>query len=72
VTVREVARRLEISPSLVYALCAQGIIPHTRHGRVGKRGTIRITEEAVVAYVEASKGAERQSALLVLKHITVR
>jgi excisionase family DNA binding protein len=68
-TVREAAKRIDVSPSLIYALCRDGVIPHTRHGRPGKRGCIRITEEALAAYIAASKGAEQQSASLTLAHI---
>lgn len=49
-TVRQAAQKLGISLSLVYALCHEGVIHHTRHGRPGKRGTIRISEEALRDY----------------------
>lgn len=32
-TVRDVARMLNLSPQRVYALCAQGVLPHRRIGR---------------------------------------
>jgi excisionase family DNA binding protein len=51
VTVRQAAHRIGISESLVYALCHDGVISHTRHGRPGKRGTIRITDEAIEEYI---------------------
>ncbi|VTR93074.1 transcriptional regulator : : HTH_17 [Gemmata massiliana] len=53
-TVKEAADRIGISQSLVYALCHESILAHTRHGRPGCRGTIRISEDAVVAYLAAS------------------
>ncbi len=43
--VKQTALRLNVSPSLVYALCAAGRLPHHRVG-VG-RGTIRIEESAI-------------------------
>lgn len=49
-TVKQVADRLGISPSLVYSLCATSQIRHVRHGRPGSRGTIRISEEALAEY----------------------
>ena len=52
-TVQEAARRIGVSASLVYALVHEGVIPHTRHGRPGKRGTIRITDEAIEEYIAA-------------------
>jgi excisionase family DNA binding protein len=58
-SVKQTADRIGVSASLVYALCRDGVLPHTRHGRAGKRGCIRITEEAVAAYVEASRGEGR-------------
>jgi len=56
-TVREAADRLGISPSLIYALCREGIIRCTRHGRPGKRGCIRIEAAALDAYLESRKDA---------------
>ena len=49
-TVKQAAERIGISISLVYILCHEGMIRHTRHGRTGKRGTIRISEEAAREY----------------------
>jgi excisionase family DNA binding protein len=45
VTVRQAAERAAVSESLVYAWVADGTLPHTRLGRKGKRGTIRIAVE---------------------------
>lgn len=50
-TVKEAAARVRISPSLVYELCRLRLVKHTRHGRPGSRGTIRITEEALKEYL---------------------
>lgn len=41
-TVNEAAKRLEVKPSMIYALCAAGKLAHHRIG-VG-RGVIRIVE----------------------------
>jgi excisionase family DNA binding protein len=72
-TVRQAALRLGVSPSLVYALCHEGVLQHTRHGRPGKRGTIRIEESAVEEYrVTCKRHPRPATAPLVLKHITVR
>jgi excisionase family DNA binding protein len=71
-SVRQVATRLGISASLVYALCSAGLIRHTRHGRPGKRGCIRIEDAALEEYRAACKGeGQRAAAPLVLKHVTV-
>ena len=56
-TVKDAADKLEISASLVYELCRMGIISHTRYGRPGSRGCIRISEEALAAY-KSARGKE--------------
>jgi excisionase family DNA binding protein len=52
-TVRQASSRLNLSVSLVYDLCRQGLISHYRCG-LG-RGTIRIDENALEAYLDRSK-----------------
>lgn len=54
-TVAEAAERMRISPSLVYELCAAGEIAHLRLGRPGKRGTIRIPEDAVEKHLRGCR-----------------
>ncbi len=73
-TVQQVAKQLEISASLVYELCHAGVIACTRHGRPGKRGTIRIAEEAVQAYLASCKGEARPRAgpALNLRHVKLQ
>lgn len=44
-TVAEAALRACVSESLIYAWCADGTLPHSRLGRKGKRGCIRIAAE---------------------------
>jgi excisionase family DNA binding protein len=44
-TVKAAAERACVSESLIYAWCADGTLPHTRVGRKGKRGHIRIAVE---------------------------
>ncbi len=51
--VREAAKRLEVSASIVYGLCAQGRLPHVRVG-LG-RGTIRISEDDVRSFLESCR-----------------
>jgi excisionase family DNA binding protein len=58
-TVREAARRLEVTPALVYKLCRQGKLPHRRLGF--GRGVIRITEADVAAYLEACRVEVRET-----------
>jgi|HubBroStandDraft_1064217.scaffolds.fasta_scaffold663679_2 excisionase family DNA binding protein len=47
-TIKRAAEILNVSPGLIYALCAHGRIQHERYG-LG-RGTIRIREEAIVEF----------------------
>jgi excisionase family DNA binding protein len=51
-TVKQVAERLGISRTQVYALCADGRLPHHRFG---KRGAIRVSEEELAQFLEATK-----------------
>jgi excisionase family DNA binding protein len=63
--VREVADRLEISPSLVYLLISEGRLRCTRHGL--RRGTIRISEDQLAEYQEAANGKPVREQLKHLK-----
>jgi excisionase family DNA binding protein len=56
-TVKAAAKRLGVSDSLVYELCACGALPHVRIGRPGSRGCIRISEADIEAYLAAQKVA---------------
>lgn len=74
-TVRQAAEALNVSPSLIYALCAQGTLRHERIGSEGKRGTIRIPEESIAAYrksrevLAAQADAGHAAGALKLKHL---
>jgi excisionase family DNA binding protein len=68
-TVKEVARLMGISESLVYELCRLGMLRHSRHGRPGSRGTIRISEDAVAEYGEACQQQGLPAPLSALRHI---
>lgn len=52
-TVKAAAQRLQVSPALIYALVAEGRIEAHRFGL--KRGTIRITEEALRTYQDEAR-----------------
>jgi excisionase family DNA binding protein len=52
-TVKEVAKRLGVSASQVYTLCASGRLLHHRFGV--RRGAIRVTEEQLAVFIEATK-----------------
>lgn len=55
-TVKQAAAKLGLSISLLYSLLKLGRIRHTRHGRPGKRGTLRITPEALDEYSATCTG----------------
>lgn len=66
--VAEVARLLKCSPALVYVLCEKGKLNHHRIG-VG-RGTIRITEGDLEAFLQATRvESQRPITAVGLKHI---
>ena len=72
-TVKDVAQRLNVSPSCVYQLVETGKIPHHRIG-VG-RGAIRFTEDDIADYLNrnrsqpVSNGQPRTATRPKLKHI---
>ncbi len=67
-TVKEAARRLGLSPSLIYQLCNERLLPHYRLGGKGKRGAIRIEEADLSAFL-ASCRQEAKSEVPPLRHI---
>jgi excisionase family DNA binding protein len=60
-TVAQAALRACVSESLVYAWCSEGTLPHTRVGRKGKRGNIRITIEDLDGVMAAFKVSSVQT-----------
>ena len=52
-TIKQTSEKLNVSASLVYALCTSGLIDHHRCG-LG-RGTIRIDEAALQVYIERTR-----------------
>jgi excisionase family DNA binding protein len=68
-TVKQAANKIGISLSLVYELCRLGVLRHTRHGKPGCRGTIRISEEAIAEYLATCERDEPIWNGETLKHI---
>lgn len=58
-TVKQVSGRLNISSATVYALVAEGRIKAHRFGL--KRGTIRISDEALEEYCRTATNNRRES-----------
>ena len=54
-TVKQAAAHACVSASLIYGWCADGTLPHTRVGRTGKRGHIRIAIEDIEALLASLK-----------------
>lgn len=62
-TVKQAAAKLDVSASLIYGLCRLGVIKVTRHGRPGKRGTVRISEEALEEYRDSCRAVAAPASL---------
>jgi len=70
-SVKTAAEKAGVSPSLVYAWCHEGRLPHKRLGRAGRRGAIRIEEGDLLAFLNACQGGKRNAGPLVLNHINL-
>ncbi len=77
-TVKAAAERMGISGSLVYELCACGLLSHVRIGRPGSRGCIRITDADINAFLASQKIEWRAPARVppsnqrkAFKHVTI-
>ena len=68
-SVRQAAVRACVSESLIYAWCAEGTLPHTRVGRRGKRGSIRIAAEDLDGVLAAFKVGAKSGRPLPLTYI---
>jgi excisionase family DNA binding protein len=68
--VQQVAERLGISASLVYQLCAEGLLTHLRLGGKDKRGRVMVEEADLMAFIQQCR-REATASLppLALKHI---
>jgi excisionase family DNA binding protein len=69
-TVRQVAQRLQVSVAMVYKLCTCGKLAHVRVG-VG-RGTIRVREQDLAAFIEGCTVERPPTNAAGLKHIKAR
>jgi excisionase family DNA binding protein len=70
-SVQQAAERLTVCPSTIYTLCGQRKLAHIRVG--ARRGTIRIDEADLAAFMENCKVSEQSPRNAAgLKHIQVR
>jgi len=67
--VQEAARRVEVSASTIYGLCAQGRMPHSRVGL--RRGVIRISEDDLKVYLESCRADLPASSKVLRQRITL-
>jgi excisionase family DNA binding protein len=68
-SVKQAAKRLGVSKSLIYALIASGRL---RHYRVGvRRGTIRVEEDALEEVKKVTAAKADESLAAGLKHLTL-
>ena len=71
-SVKQVAARAGVSGSLVYAWCRDGGLRHSRFGRRGKRGCIRIAAADLDAFLAGCHQEIRHEAgRVVLKHVAL-
>jgi excisionase family DNA binding protein len=76
-TVKSAALRIGVSDGLVYTWIETGVLTHYRVGKPGRRGSIRIAEtdlDAFMVTLKRGSGPEIQPApvKIVLKHVKVR
>lgn len=69
-TPKQVAERIGVSPSLVYQLCTEGLLPHFRIGGKGKRGRLIIKAGDLDQFVESCR-CEAKREPIALKHISL-
>lgn len=62
-TVKQISDRLGISPALVYLLVDQGELACIRLGQKGSRGTIRVSEAQLSAFLESRTATTTSPAL---------
>ena len=60
-TVKAAAERAGVSPSLIYALCAEKKLAHLRCGAKGRRGRVLIAEPDLAAFMESCRVAAEES-----------
>lgn len=57
-TVPEAAKIVGISPSLLYQLCQEQLIPHYRVGGRGRRGKILLSHADIEAFMQTCRVEE--------------
>jgi excisionase family DNA binding protein len=71
-TPKQAAASLGVSDSLIYEWCAEGVLPHYRFGRNGRRGKILIDETELKSFMAAHRQEKQpQAEVPALKHIKI-
>ena len=78
--VKSAALKAGVSPGLIYDWVNSGRLRHLRVGREGSRGSIRIDESDLAAFLESLKHGEgpkdsippAQKRTIILKHVKVK
>jgi excisionase family DNA binding protein len=66
-TVQQVADKLGVSPALVYGWVNSGTLPCYRLGQAGRRGSIRVAEADVDAFLAGQKTVTKEEPVKVKK-----
>ena len=59
-TVKGAAEKTGVSPAMIYGWCASGRLVHLRLGGKNRRGSIRIAEDDLDAFLASCKQGERK------------
>lgn len=71
-TIRQVAKRCNVSESLVYAWTQSGILPSYRFGREGKRGRVMVDENELEGFIAGMKAPARAEEAPALRHVNMK
>ena len=68
-TPKQAAEKIGVSDSLVYEWCSQGLLPHYRFGKPGRRGRILIDETEFATFLAGCRQESPSQTIPPLKHI---
>ncbi len=78
-TVKKAAEKAGVSPGLVYVWVESGVLTHYRMGKPGRRGSIRVAQADLDAYLASLKHGESKASVpstpqrkVVLKHLRLK
>jgi len=69
-TVKQVAEKVGVSESLVYEWCNDGLLPHYRFGKPGRRGKIMVDPDELDGFIASCRHeAKTPGPVQSLKHL---